>query len=78
MRRSLMPLEARLKNIDMPDGLFGNSTDMQIKGYMNLLVAGGQMKQSIDVAKVWDPSMLKEINTFDRQKVINQAKSWKP
>jgi NitT/TauT family transport system substrate-binding protein len=78
MRRSLMPLKARLKNIDMPGDLFGNSTEAQIKGYMNLLVAGGQMKQAIDVAQVWDPSLLKEINAFDRHKVIDQAKSWRP
>jgi NitT/TauT family transport system substrate-binding protein len=77
MRRSMMPLQARLKNVDMPGGLFGNATDAQVQGYMNLLVVGGQMKAPIPVSTVWDPSMIKEINNFDRDKVVKQAKEWK-
>lgn len=78
MRRSLMPLQARLKNVDMPGGLFGNATDTQITGYMNLMVAGGQLKQPLPIPTVWDPSMIREINDFDRQKIIEQARKWKP
>lgn len=77
MRKSLMPLQARLKNVDMPGDLYGNVTDAQILGYQNLLVAGGQMKGVIPNAKVWDPSMLREINNFDRERVIRQAREWK-
>lgn len=77
MRRSLMPLQARLKNVDMPGGLFGNATETQILGYMNLLVAGGQMKAPVPISMVWDPSMIQEINNFDREKVIKQARDWK-
>jgi NitT/TauT family transport system substrate-binding protein len=77
MRKSMMPLQARLKNVDMPGGLFGNVTDRQIAGYQQLLVAGGQMKAPIPASKVWDGSMVREINNFDREKVIRQAKEWK-
>jgi len=76
LRKSLMPLQARLRNVDMPDGLFGNVTEAQIAGYQNLLVAGGQMKQPIPAAKVWDPSMIREINDFDRERIVRQARDW--
>jgi NitT/TauT family transport system substrate-binding protein len=78
MRKSLMPLQARLRNVDMPNGLFGNATDEQIRGYMNLMVAGGQVKAPMPLDKVWDASMIREINNFDREKVIRQAREWKP
>jgi NitT/TauT family transport system substrate-binding protein len=77
MRKSMMPLQARLKNVEMPGGLFGNVTDAQIAGYQNLLVAGGQMKAPIPASKVWDPSMIREINNFDRERVMKQAREWK-
>jgi NitT/TauT family transport system substrate-binding protein len=77
MRKSLMPLQARLRNVEMPGGLFGNVTDEQIAGYQRLLVAGGQMKAPIASSKVWDPSMIREINTFDRDRIVKQAKEWK-
>jgi hypothetical protein len=35
------------------------------------------MKAPIPVSTVWDPSMIKEINNFDREKVVKQAKEWK-
>jgi NitT/TauT family transport system substrate-binding protein len=78
MRKSLMPLQARLKNVEMPGDLFGNSTDTQIEGYMKLLVAGGLMKKPMPISTFWDPSLLKEINDFDREKVKQQAREWKP
>jgi len=71
------PLLARLKNIDMPDGLYGNTTKVKIEGYMNLMMAGGILKGLIPISKVWDPSMLKEINDFDHQAIIKQAREWK-
>jgi NitT/TauT family transport system substrate-binding protein len=77
MRKSMMPLQARLKNVEMPGGLFGNVTETQIAGYQNLLIAGGQMKAPLPVAKVWDPSMIREINNFDHDKVVKQAREWK-
>ena len=77
MRKSLMPLQARLKNVEMPGDLFGNVTEAQIIGYQNLLVTGGQMKAPIPPSKVWDPSMIREINNFDRDKIVRQAKEWK-
>ncbi len=77
MRRSLMPLQARLKNLDMPDNLFGNATNTQIEGYMNLLVAGAQMKAPVPISNVWDPSMVREANNFDRAKIVEQARNWK-
>jgi len=77
MRKSMMPLQARLKNVDQPDGLFGNVTEAQIKGYQNLLVTGGQMKAMLPTSKVWDPSMIREINDFDHDRVIRQAREWK-
>lgn len=76
MRMSLMPLEARLRNVTMPEGLFGNSTDQQVEGYMKLLLEGGVLSKPIEVSQVWDPSMLKEINDFDREAIRKQALEW--
>lgn len=77
MRHSLMNLNARLKNIDIIDGLVGNSTTAQINGYMNLMVSGGILKEPLPLDKFWDPSLLKEINDFDHEAVRKQAREYK-
>lgn len=34
--------------------------------------------QPVDIDKVWDPSLLEQINDFDRQKVLDDARNYKP
>lgn len=77
MRRGVTTLKARLKNIDIIDGLVGNSTPQQIDGYMDLLVKGGILGKRIPVDKFWDASLLKEINNFDHEAIRKQAREWK-
>ncbi len=77
MRRGVEPMLARLENTFEVEGLWGNSTPEQINGYVNLLLEGGVLKQRVEASKVWDPSLLKEANNFDRQAVIAEARASK-
>lgn len=77
MRNSLAALNARLANIYEVDGLIGNSSARQINGYINLMKAGGQLPRTDGVGKFWDPSLLKEINDFDKEAVRKMAREWK-
>jgi len=77
MRRGVEPMLARLENTFEVEGLWGNSTPEQIDGYVNLLLEGGVLKQRVEASKVWDPSLLKEANNFDRQAVIAEARASK-
>ncbi|MBN9428367.1 MAG: ABC transporter substrate-binding protein [Burkholderiales bacterium] len=77
MRRSLLPMQARLQNVHEVGGLWGNATPEQIAGYQQLLLEGGVLKQRVDTSRLWNPSLLKEINNFDRksvEKLAEQAK----
>ncbi len=38
----------------------------------------GQISSTVDLAKVWDDSLLTAANDFDSAKVVSQAKSWQP
>jgi NitT/TauT family transport system substrate-binding protein len=77
MRQSLANLNARLRNIDIVEGLVGNSTTQQINGYMDLMVTGGMLDARLPLERFWDPSLLKDINDFDREAVRKQAQDWK-
>ncbi|WJR80939.1 ABC transporter substrate-binding protein [Bradyrhizobium sp. NP1] len=78
MRLSLATLRARLKNVTVVDGLIGNASRDQIAGYMQLIIDGGVLKQPLDIDKLWTPSLLKEINDFDKEAVRRMAREWKP
>ncbi len=77
LRQGMMNLNARQKNIDIIDGLVGNSTTAQINGYMNLMITGGILKAPLPLNKFWDPSLLKDINDFDHEAVRKQARDYK-
>lgn len=77
MRRSLLQVNARMKNVREVEGLIGNSTIAQINFYQELLLRGGIIQRKLDPARFWDPSLLKEINDFDRAAIRKQAENWK-
>lgn len=78
MRNSLMSLKARLANIYPVEGLYGNSTQRQIEGFIKLMSIGGLLPKGVDVSAFWDPSLLKDINNFDVEAVRRMARNWKP
>jgi NitT/TauT family transport system substrate-binding protein len=77
LRNSLAALNARLANLYEVDGLMGNSSLTQIEGYISLMKAGGQLTNTAGVGRFWDPSLLKEINNFDKEAVRKRAREWK-
>ncbi len=78
MQISLASMKARLENVYEVEGLFGNSTAAQIEGYVNLNKAGGQLSDGFKIGGLWDPSLLKEINDFDKEAIRKRAREWKP
>jgi NitT/TauT family transport system substrate-binding protein len=76
MRRALMQVNARLKNVFPVDGLIGNATVPQIDSYQQLLLAGGVIKQMHDPQTFWQPDLLRDINDFDHAAVRQQALDW--
>ena len=77
MRRSLMQVEARLRNVRDVEGLIGNSTARQIDTYQDLLLRGGVIRKTVEPSRIWDGSLIKDINDFDRAAISKQAKEWK-
>jgi NitT/TauT family transport system substrate-binding protein len=77
MRRSLMQVKARLRNVREVEGLIGNSTARQISTYQDLLYRGGVIKKAVEPARVWDGALIKDINDFDRAAIEKQAREWK-
>lgn len=77
LQAGLASLNARLLNVYEVDGLFGNSSARQIEGYLKLMRTGGQLTKTQHVNNFWDPSLLKDINDFDREAVRKMAREWK-
>jgi NitT/TauT family transport system substrate-binding protein len=76
LRRSVLQVRARQKNVREVDGLIGNSSIRQISAYEELLLTGGIIRHTVDPDRIWDPSLLRDINDFDRDAVRKQAASW--
>jgi len=78
LRSSMASLKARLDNLYPVDSLYGGATARQIAGYIELNKAGGQLASTVAVGRLWDPSLLKDINDFDQEAVRRRALAWKP
>jgi len=76
LRRGVLQLNARLKNVRDVDGLIGNSSATQIATYQDLLLAGGVIKRTFDPAVLWDGGLMHDINDFGRDAIRRQAESW--
>lgn len=77
LRVATAAMVARLDNLYEVEGLYGNSTARQIEGYIELNKAGGQLSPNMSIGKFWDPSLLKEMNAFDREAVRQRALAWR-
>jgi len=76
MRRSLMQVNARLRNVFPVDGLIGNSSAAQIDAFQTLLLEGGIIRHKLDPASFWRSDVIREINDFDHATVEQQARAW--
>lgn len=77
LRRSLMQVKARLHNVRDVEGLIGNSTARQIATYQDLLLTGGVIRKPVEPSRIWDGSLIKDVNDFDRAAIVHQAREWK-
>lgn len=77
MRRSLMQVNARLRNVFPVDGLIGNSSLPQIEAFQQLLLEGGIIRHKLDPATFWRSDVIREINDFDHAAVEQQARAWR-
>lgn len=78
MKTALASLNARLENVFEVDSLIGNSTLRQVEGYIALNQAGGQLTKGNALASLWDPSLIQELNDFDKEAVRERALNWRP
>ncbi|OZI17383.1 hypothetical protein CAL18_14725 [Bordetella genomosp. 7] len=78
MRLALPSLKNRLDNVYEVDGMWGNSTLQQVKGYIRLNQLGGQLTKGESLERLWDPALMKEINDFDQEEIRVRARNWKP
>jgi NitT/TauT family transport system substrate-binding protein len=77
MRQSLVTLKARLENVEPSEGLYGYATKEQIESFTNLLVIGGLLKRQMSDEEFWTADLIKDVNAFDREAILQQAKNWK-
>lgn len=78
LAQGVAALEARLANMQPVEGVWGLATDQQIEGAMKLQLLSGQLDEPVDIAEVWTPEFLDEINDFDAEAVEQEAKNWTP
>lgn len=59
-------------------GVLGWNSVERWKKYHDFLLETGQLKQPVDVAKVWDDRFLRAAMAFDQAAIKQQARNWKP
>jgi NitT/TauT family transport system substrate-binding protein len=77
MRQSLVTLKARLENVEPSEGLYGYATTQQIESFTKLLVIGGLLKRPMTDNEFWTADLIKDINDFDKDLIVQQARNWK-
>ncbi len=75
MRQALMVLEARQQNTKPIDGVWGLSTDQQVRDHLDVIV-GVEGYRRMTVDEVWTNELLSEVNQFDQEAIREQARNW--
>ncbi len=65
LEQGVRALTARMANSQAVDGLWGYSTDEQVESFTNLLIDSGAVPKSVQPKRLWNGSLIKEINDFD-------------
>lgn len=75
MADALLVLKARMDFAKPPAEGYGHVTDEQVAGQAKLLKTIKAIDREPSVDDVWDPGLLDEINDFDHDQVVKDAKS---
>jgi NitT/TauT family transport system substrate-binding protein len=75
MEQALLVLEARAANTQPVDGVWGLSTEEQVREHLEAIVEQ-EGYADIAVSDVWTDELLDEINDFDEEAVREEARSW--
>lgn len=65
---------SRLKNQFPVDDQWGRVADKTVEDRISIAVQSGELKESIPLNEVWDPSLLDDMNDFDKAAVEKSAK----
>lgn len=68
---------AIFRDTDPLKGQWGAKSPESWQKMQDYFVGAGILKEKSPTEKIWDPSMLADINQFDAQKIVEQAKSYK-
>jgi NitT/TauT family transport system substrate-binding protein len=79
MQLALAELNARLANMapDQATGLFLYVADADALRYIDAMVTGGILQSRLPLESIWDPSLIKKANEFDRSQIVDAAKAYK-
>lgn len=67
-------LMSRLKNQQPVDDQWGLVEPETVEDRIDIAVQSGELKEPLAVDKIWDPSLLQDINDFDKDEVEQSAK----
>lgn len=62
---------------DPNKGKWGMKSSESWQAMQEYFVGAGVLKEKSPTEKVWDPSLLDDVNQFDMQKIVDQAKQYK-
>lgn len=74
MRQAMTVLLARMRNTQPVDGVWGLSTEQQVRDHTDVIVRT-EGYRPISVDEVWSDSLLEEINDFDEDAVRSHARA---
>lgn len=75
IKREAGQLALRLKIVEPVNGVYGLESDEKIKSLIQLFTDAGVVTEDLAVDEVFTDSLLKEINEFDKDKVVEHAQS---
>lgn len=75
VERGVTGVMARLRNQFPVDGQWGRVAPATVQERIDVAVSGGAIRESVPAEEIWDPSLLDEINAFDKARIEQQART---
>jgi len=76
LAREIKILEGRLNNLEPVDGVWGLSTEEQIRTAVEVYAGGASAAEEFTISDFWTDEYLNEINDFDADEVVQQARDF--
>lgn len=73
---AVLVLETHLEKAQAVDGVWGLATQQQIMDQIEALERGGVLATEVSIDDFWTDELLDEINDFDHDAIIEQARNW--